>query len=234
MTKTNGGRNGGDDDIPTIRVAVGSGNPCKIDSVRAAFESCFAGVARVEVTPCPDASSGVSDQPVGDEETKRGAENRALAALEIASSSSSSGTIDFGVGLEGGVVVDADDDRTALWCMAWMAVVGSDSDRCCSCRRDSGEDANERSSGDGSKRVWGRGRTGAFPLPPEICRLVTEEGMELGDADDKVFRRVNSKHGGGTVGILTKGMIDRAEYYDHALKLALVKWIHPDLYIFNQ
>lgn len=55
--------------------------------------------------------------------------------------------------------------------------------------------------------------------------------MELGHADDVVFRRVNSKHGGGTVVILTDGEIDRAEYYVHALEPALIPWVWPELYM---
>lgn len=34
-------------------------------------------------------------------------------------------------------------------------------------------------------------------------------GMELGEADDHVFERSNSKQEDGAVGLLTKGLIDR-------------------------
>jgi len=54
--------------------------------------------------------------------------------------------------------------------------------------------------------------------------------MELGDADDALFNRVNGKHGSGTVGILTDGLVDRSYYYEHALLMALTPWIRPDLY----
>jgi hypothetical protein len=40
--------------------------------------------------------------------------------------------------------------------------------------------------------------------------------------------RLNAKHGSGTVGYLTDGMIDRALYYEHALLLALIPWVRPD------
>jgi len=79
--------------------------------------------------------------------------------------------------------------------------------------------------------VWGFGKTGSFVLPNKITELVRHEGMELGRADDMVFNRVNSKQGSGTVGILTNFMIDRSEYYVHALKLALIPWIWPSLFI---
>lgn len=72
-------------------------------------------------------------------------------------------------------------------------------------------------------------KTGTFLLPSSLAALI-EDGMELGDADDKVFGRVNSKQGSGTVGVLTDGLIDRARYYEHALILALVPWMRPDVY----
>jgi inosine/xanthosine triphosphatase len=75
----------------------------------------------------------------------------------------------------------------------------------------------------------GEARTGAFLLPPEVARLV-RAGHELGDADDIVFGRANSKQQDGAVGILTGGLIDRAEYYEQAVVLALIPFINPELY----
>ena len=54
--------------------------------------------------------------------------------------------------------------------------------------------------------------------------------MELGNADDKVFSTVNSKQKGGTVGKLTRGVIDRAQYYESAVILAMIPFIWPSLY----
>ena len=47
-------------------------------------------------------ASGVSDQPMSEEETKQGAENRAKAAAAAFAQAGESGP-DFAVGLEGGV-----------------------------------------------------------------------------------------------------------------------------------
>ena len=52
-----------------------------------------------------------------------------------------------------------------------------------------------------------------------------QDGVELGEATDTVFARVNSKHHDGTVGILTGGLIGRSEYYQHALILALIPFL---------
>jgi inosine/xanthosine triphosphatase len=90
------------------RVAVGSRNPVKIAAVRAVL-------ARV----APDAevegiavASGVPDQPWGDDETIRGARERARAALAATGA-------ELAVGLEGGVVDMADGAvRTCAWAVA--------------------------------------------------------------------------------------------------------------------
>ena len=52
--------------------------------------------------------------------------------------------------------------------------------------------------------------------------------LRLGDADDAVFSDSNSKQKGGTVGKVTRGMIDRTAYYEHALHLALVPFLHEE------
>jgi inosine/xanthosine triphosphatase len=76
-----------------VRVAVGSGNPNKADAVRRAFAGfpAFDGATFVSMA----APSGVSDQPVGYEETLKGADNRACGAYN---------GYHYGVGLESGLV----------------------------------------------------------------------------------------------------------------------------------
>ena len=75
----------------------------------------------------------------------------------------------------------------------------------------------------------GKAQTATFQLPPKIAKLINE-GVELGHADDMVFRRNNSKQGNGAIGILTNNVIDRAEYYRHAVILALIPFINRALY----
>jgi inosine/xanthosine triphosphatase len=74
----------------------------------------------------------------------------------------------------------------------------------------------------------GIGRTGAFCLPTELADLV-RQGVELGEADDRVFGRSNSKQANGAVGILTADVIDRTAYYVHAVALALIPFCNPTL-----
>lgn len=75
----------------------------------------------------------------------------------------------------------------------------------------------------------GKGRTSAFFLPSKVAELV-RQGKELGEADDIVFGLQNSKQQMGAVGILTKGVIDRAQYYEQAMIVALIPFKNPELY----
>lgn len=104
---------------------------------------------------------------------------------------------DFWVGLEGGTEVLGDQ----LMAFAWMAVQGS-----------SGEISEARST--------------TLPLPPAVKKLV-ESGMELGDANDRVFATVNSKQGGGAYGLLTDGLYTRESIYTQTLVIALTPFVNP-------
>jgi inosine/xanthosine triphosphatase len=75
----------------------------------------------------------------------------------------------------------------------------------------------------------GRGRTATFYLPDEVARLV-RGGMELGDADDVVFGRSNSKQQDGAIGLLTDNVIDRTALYEHGVIMALVPFKNDELY----
>lgn len=93
-----------------MKVAIGSKNPVKIQSVKEAFELAwpnkkwqFIGV---------DVKSGVSDQPMSDLESIKGAKTRAKRALKALDG-------DFGVGLEGGLQKVGKDWFDA----GWIAVI---------------------------------------------------------------------------------------------------------------
>ena len=203
-----------------IVVAVGSKNPVKVNSVKNAVSAAFGG--RIVDCHSFDVPSGVPDQPWGDDETRQGALARAQAAHEAFCAAHSSAP-DFAVGLEGGVGEDKLADahptvgglKSVVSCFAFMAVL---------------------SAGPGlASPRWGVARTASFALPPKIVQLMRgEPPMELGDADDKVFSDINSKQKGGTVGKLTKGLIDRTAYYEHALLCALSTFMHDDTDLFTQ
>ena len=79
-----------------------------------------------------------------------------------------------------------------------------------------------------SENNAGQSRTATFTLPDEIVELV-RDGVELGEADDRVFNRQNSKKKNGAVGILTEDLIDRTSYYEHAVILALIPFLNTKL-----
>lgn len=107
---------------------------------------------------------------------------------------------DYWVGVEGGVEETAEGDMAAF---AWVAVC--------------------------DPHQAGRGRTGTFYLPPAVADLV-RQGKELGEADDIVFGRTNSKQENGAVGLLTGDVIDRAQLYEQAVILALIPFKNIELY----
>eukprot|EP00531_Pseudo-nitzschia_arenysensis_P008195 CAMPEP_0116147570 /NCGR_PEP_ID=MMETSP0329-20121206/17826_1 /TAXON_ID=697910 /ORGANISM="Pseudo-nitzschia arenysensis, Strain B593" /LENGTH=236 /DNA_ID=CAMNT_0003643509 /DNA_START=18 /DNA_END=728 /DNA_ORIENTATION=+ len=224
---------GSDSDTKVLRIAVGTKNPCKIDAVTEAIKQSIQSATEsqvevgIHVQGFP-VESGVADQPFGDKETIQGAKNRAVRAYH-AYQKENNEFPHLSVGLEGGLewsslVLDPNGEQT-LWCMAWMALYGKRNallaDALASSETGSWE-ADE-------KPIISLAKTGSFLLPPAMGDLI-KQGMELGDADDQISGRTKSKHGSGTVGYLTAGMIGRSAYYVHALILALVPWIRPDMY----
>ncbi len=106
----------------------------------------------------------------------------------------------FWVGIEGGI----DKDEYGMFAFAWIYILAN----------------NGKTS---------QSKTGTFYLPKAVADMV-KDGMELGKADDLVFEKENSKQQGGSVGILTHGVIDRSEYYRQAIILALIPFVNENLF----
>lgn len=79
------------------------------------------------------------------------------------------------------------------------------------------------------KGKWGESRATGFYLPPQVAALV-RQGIELGEADDRVFGQQNSKESMGASGLLTGGAVDRAQYYMPMVVMALVPFKNTNLY----
>ncbi|MCP9763904.1 DUF84 family protein [Lacihabitans soyangensis] len=94
------------------RVIVASKNPVKVKATQIGFESMFD--QQKFVFEGVEVGSGVSDQPMGDEETFNGAYNRAVKAREQFSNA------DFWVGIEGGNIAH---NPTEMEAMAWIVVL---------------------------------------------------------------------------------------------------------------
>lgn len=173
------------------KVIIASKNPVKIEAVMQGFKKMFPGEKfGFEGISVP---SGVKDQPLDNEETLRGAANRAdNASAEVKDA-------DYFIGIEGGIEPVGEE----MEAFAWVVIR--------------------------SQERYGKSRTGTFFLPKEVVKLI-KEGKELGEADDIVFRRNNSKQQNGAVGILTGNAIDRMKYYSEAVVLALIPFKNSNLY----
>jgi len=77
--------------------------------------------------------------------------------------------------------------------------------------------------------ITGEARTASFFLPPRVAKLV-HQGMELGDADDIVFAKQNSKQQNGAIGLLTNDAITRKLLYIPAVQMAFIPFLNPELY----
>ena len=174
-----------------MKIIIASRNPIKINATKLAFEQMFPD--KIFQFEGVNISSDISDQPMSNNETLKGAINRSNnAKIECMDA-------DYWVGIEGGVEKKGNEMQV----FAWIYIQ--------------------------SKEMVGKARTATFDLPSKIIELINS-GMELGDADDVIFNRRNSKQKNGAVGILTKDLIDREKYYTHAIIMALIPFKNMDLY----
>ena len=103
---------------------------------------------------------------------------------------------DLGVGIEGGVVELPDGSMRTC---AWAVVI----------------DRDGRAGSGGSL---------AMPLPPSVAAMLGE-GLELGDAMDRLTGGRDTKYGAGASGILTAGLVDRQSAYESLVTYALAPWL---------
>jgi inosine/xanthosine triphosphatase len=175
-----------------ITLVIASTNPVKLQAATNGFQGLFPG-SELNVIAA-NVPSGVTHQPLSDDETLRGALNRS------ANAQAAHPNADYWIGIEGGIQ-PIEQEMAAF---AWIVVR--------------------------SKEMIGKGRSGTFFLPPAVTELI-RQGKELGEADDIVFGRSNSKQENGAVGLLTDNVIDRAQLYEHAMILALIPFKNVALYM---
>jgi len=97
-----------------VQLVVASLNPVKIGAAQDAFAQLFS-ESDLQVSPV-NVASGVSDQPISDEETWQGASNRCVAAKALEPDA------DYWIGLEGGV----DTLHGQLCTFAWIVIHRAD------------------------------------------------------------------------------------------------------------
>ncbi len=181
-------------------IFVGSTNPVKVNAVTKAASEQWPEVRTVSI----DVPSGISAQPMSDEETKTGATNRARAAFEDGMATLSQEEQEaydrgerevLGVGLEGGVEEHGD---STLWSTVWACVYHPD-------------DGNFYANG------------ARFEVPEVIASRILK-GEEMGNAAKPFANGTEVKRTKGVIGIITNGFIDRTEEYSGIAKLALGIW----------
>jgi inosine/xanthosine triphosphatase len=188
-------------------VRVGSVNEPKLAAVRGAI-GAYAPDAKVEGVAV---ASGVPEQPVGFEEIIRGARNRAAGAL-------GEPPCDLGIGIEDGLVplpVGGPEGEFVHLNIGCVAITDG-----------------ERTS---------IGFSSAFGYPPECSIPAVRDREPIGAVFDSLW----DAHRGdstvkpsalstGNIGRLSNGVLPRAEYARHGVLCALVAFVQPDLYGFEE
>ncbi|NCN87474.1 MAG: DUF84 family protein [Candidatus Pacebacteria bacterium] len=173
-------------------IFVGSKNPVKINSVINAGSENWPELRVIGI----DVPSGISEQPMSDEETRQGATNRAQAVLKEGLETLSKEEIEnetiLGVGLEGGVFKKHEDE---LWSTVWATVTDQE---------------NNLYESNGAR----------FKVPEIIASRILA-GEEMGPIMGSFFSDPNLKQKQGAIGVITKGFVDRTEEYTIIVKLAL-------------
>ncbi len=172
-------------------VAIGSENPVKFMAVKEGFTTVWP--ERNILFEKVKVKSGVSDQPMSDEESFKGARNRAKQALKMLNA-------DFGIGLEGGIQQIGE-----KWFDSGCIVI---------------LDKHGKEGSSSSLRI---------ETPPVMIELI-KQGLELGEVNDLLFKRENSKHAEGHFGLMTNGLISRQHGYIDAVIGALSIFLHPELF----
>ncbi len=181
-------------------IFVGSTNPVKINAtINAASETWSDVIVKGYEVP-----SGISEQPMSDDETRIGSENRAknvlavglknLQGKKLGSFANLSKQV-LGIGLEGGVFLKA---KNELWSTVWATVI----------------DVNGNSFQSNGAR---------FKVPDIIAQKLLAGG-EMGPIVSKLMNKDNIKQKSGAIGVITKNFIDRTEEYVGIVKLALGLW----------
>lgn len=175
---------------------IGTRNKAKLQAVQLATQDQWPDAVIVGY----DVESGVASQPMSDEETLQGTQNRAQQAMERgrAELSDLDPTAYLAIGLEGGVTVFNDE----LWSTVWVAVL----------------DASDKFFTANGARM---------KLAPQIAQPI-QNGEEMGPVMERLMGVDNIRQKQGMLGVVTKSYVTRAEEYGGIAKLAIGIWYGKD------
>jgi inosine/xanthosine triphosphatase len=174
-------------------IFVGSTNPVKINAVITAASETFPDVVAVGIS----VPSGINEQPMSDEETRLGAQNRSRAVLAagLQQHTSIDKSTVLGVGLEGGVFVDKEE---VMWSTVWVVVTDAE---------------GNLYESNGAR----------FPVPQIIAEKISA-GEEMGPVVEKLVGESDVRQKNGMIGVITNNFVDRTEEYASITKMALGLW----------
>lgn len=75
----------------------------------------------------------------------------------------------------------------------------------------------------------GFGTSPHFELPPEVVEKLLR-GIELGDVMDEIMNQQNTKQKHGAIGYFTNGVMNRKELYIEGLKVAVIPFLHKEMF----
>lgn len=195
-----------------MKILVASTNPVKIEAVRRVAQDIWPDSEVVGV----QTESGVSAQPMSDNETKQGSINRAKNALanyfspitfDLPNSKKqnekskmkgerSQNIVLLSVGLEGGVF---ENDLGEMWNTVWISVL---------------DEFGNVVSVNGSR----------FLIPSQVAAGI-KLGQEMGDVLEQMTGIKNIKHKEGFIGYMTNNTSTRVDEYSNLVRLAVGLWI---------
>jgi inosine/xanthosine triphosphatase len=148
--------------------------------------------------------SGVADMPLSIDELMKGAKNRTNNLYKLLKKDNR--PADFYIGLEGGFFIKYSSQRTSpvIFLESWVYVY------------------------DGLIGYWGS--SGAIEVPQKISNDIIQSGKELGIIIDQLVKQKNIRSRQGTVGILTKNIVTRQNFFETALKFALAPFYNSNIY----
>jgi inosine/xanthosine triphosphatase len=173
-------------------VAIGSRNRAKVNGVRKAFRHFFHGAQFKEV----DLTTRVKTQPMGLDETAKGARQRAELAIK-------EGKADFGVGVEAGIIRLAEEDAgEGFFLNVQIAAV---------------VDSTGRLS---------FGSSSGFPIPTRFVSLIEAEQAELDKYSHELTGAKKIREEEGVVYHLSKRRLSRVQMTEQCVSMALIPWLN--------
>jgi non-canonical (house-cleaning) NTP pyrophosphatase len=207
-----------------VVVAIGSKNPAKTMGTKKAFSRFFQGVEVREV----DVSSQVRAQPMTLQETVAGA--RARAAMALLSSGRGGEGVDFGVGVEAGIM------SLGVESAGGTIAGGAEQKKKEEKRGGEGEEEEGESLNlqfaavaDSTGRIH-YGCSSGFPLPSRLVARMRGDGHELDAYAHELTGVPKILEQDGIIYHLSKKNLSRVEMTEQCVSMALLPWVNGKAY----